>query len=228
MEPIYWGAKRKFSEISDDSNQSKDVQPVSKKPKLVTYDDEMIYAIGTEVHFTADINKENIETIIKKITKIIHKNKNKYSDSDEKLRIAYIVDSPGGCVTSILKFVDFINMVKKKYPWVEFQSIATGLVASAGTIMCVVADKRMMTKNAHAMIHELSSGSSGKFTHLMSYSKFLTSLHDTLMNIYLKGTNLNKDQLEKLLSTETWFNSQEYLEHGFVDEIVDNTDVLDE
>jgi ATP-dependent Clp protease protease subunit len=213
---LTWGNnKRKFSEIDND----KDYQ-VSKKPKLFTTDNKMIYSIDNEVHFTADIDNENIENIIRKITKIVHKNKKKYEGSDDTLKITYIVDSPGGSVTAILKFVDFINMVKQKYKWVKFVSIATGLVASAGTIMCVVADTRLMTKHAHAMIHELSSGSSGKFTQLVSYGKFLNSLHTTLLGIYLRHTENSKENLERLLNSETWFNAEEYCQHGFVDKVV--------
>ena len=93
------------------------------------------------------------------------------------------------------------------------------MVASAGTIMCIVADKRLITKHATAMIHELSSGRSGKFTHLMSYSKHLTDVHNILLNIYLEGSPNTKEELERILNTETWYNAQEYLDSGFVDEI---------
>lgn len=214
---MYWSLnnkKRKYNEYNEYNGHNESNKCNCKKPKLFDFDDNMIYSVGTEVHFTAEINKENVEKIIKEITKIIEKNKKK-----SELNIAYIVDSPGGCVNSILKFVDFIKMVKIKHPKVKFISIVTGLVASAGTIMCIVADKRLMTKNAHAMIHELSSGNSGKYTHLMSYSQYLSSIHNTLLNIYLENSNKSKEELELLLNTETWFNAKEYLEGGFIDGI---------
>jgi ATP-dependent protease ClpP protease subunit len=206
---------------------NKDTTRKSKKRKLneteskrsfFNSDNKMIYAVGTELHFTESISDETIEDVIRKITKIIQKNKDNHS-SDDKLKISYIVDSPGGSCTAILKFVDFINLVKTKYPCVEFQSIITGLVASAGTIMCMVADKRLMTRNSHAMIHELSSGNSGKYTHLMSYTKFLESLHAKLVNIYVEKTSKSKEEIEELLNTETWFDADSYLSYGFVDEI---------
>jgi ATP-dependent Clp protease protease subunit len=202
--------KRKY----EDDDESYEYR-LNKKAKYVLQDDEMIYTIGTEIHFTADINKETIEKMIKMISNIIDDN----ADETDELTIAYIVDSPGGCVNSVLKFVDYINMVRDKYPHVKFISIVTGLVASAGTIMSIVADKRLMTKHAHAMIHELSSGNSGKYTQLISYTKFLTELHNTLLDIYLEHSKKDKREMESILNTETWFNAQEYLEHGFIDEI---------
>ena len=217
-----WSINKKRYRDTDQSEEDM-VPRYFKTARLQLPEDHMIYAVGNEIHFTAEINKDTIEKVIKQITKIIEKNSEKYSgkyrSGDEKLTIAYIVDSPGGCVSSVLKFVDFINMVKEKHPYVEFISVITGLVASAGTIMCIVADKRLMTKNAYAMIHELSSGRNGKYTHLMSYSEYLCGLHNTLLNIYLSGSPKSKEDLEKILNTESWFNAEQYLANGFVDEI---------
>ena len=220
MDKVHWGTSSdKPSRKRDRCDESEqEIVNGNKRPKWLKNDDTDIYVIDREIHFTAEINSDTIERIIKKITKIIHKNENKFVN--EKLTIVYIVDSPGGCVTSILKFVDFINMVRKKHTNVEFVSIITGLVASAGTIMCMVADKRLMTKNAHAMIHELTSGNRGKYTQLKSYGVFITSLHESLLNIYLENTNLPKDEIERLLATETWFDAKTYKEHGFVHEII--------
>jgi ATP-dependent protease ClpP protease subunit len=85
--------------------------------------------------------------------------------------------------------------------------------------MSIVADKRFMTKNAHAMIHELSSGNQGKYTELRSYCKFLDQLHDKLVSIYCDKTKKSRDEIEKLLRNETWFTADEYLKYGFVEEI---------
>ena len=187
-----------------------------------------VYTIGNEIHFTTDINTVSIQEIIKQITILIqnHLHKNNIVDGNntnynnvDKLKIIYIVDSPGGSVISILKFVDFINIVKKKYPFVQFTSIITGLTASAGTIMAIVADKRYMTKNAHAMIHELSSGNDGNYTKIMSHVKFLDELHTKLVEIYISKSFQTKKDIEKLLQNETWFNANKYLQYGFIDKI---------
>jgi ATP-dependent protease ClpP protease subunit len=212
---IQWGIKRKRERENDF-----DLEMDAKRVRMSDIELDLIYTVGNEVYFSAPINKETIAILIKEITKIIHTNKDKFMNEENKLQISYVVDSPGGCVTSILKFVDFLQMQRKKNPYLEFTSIATGLIASAGTIMCAVADKRKMTKNGHAMIHELSSGSHGKYEHLMSYSIFLTSLHKSLLDVYMEIANKSRDEVEKLLRSETWFNAEQYLEYGFVDEII--------
>jgi ATP-dependent protease ClpP protease subunit len=179
----------------------------------------LVYAVGTEVHFSAGIDKVSIEEMIKLITIIVNDNAVKYTGSKDKLTITYIVDSPGGSVTSVLKFVDFLKIIKDTYKFVEFVSVITGLAASAGTIMAIVADKRYMTKHAYAMIHELSSGNNGTFTHMRSYTKFLEKMHDDLVDIYISKTGMDRTELEKLLGDETWLSAEKYKELKFVDEI---------
>jgi ATP-dependent protease ClpP protease subunit len=201
------------------NNKRKRMDLEDNKKGFFEVENDMIYSSGTQIYFTSGIDKNSISLIIKEITKIIHNKENDKHITDGKLTISYIVDSPGGCVTSVLKFVDFLNIIRKKYPHVEFVSIGTGLIASAGTIMCAVADKRYMTSNAYAMIHELSSGNAGKFTHLVSYTKYLTQMHDKLVNIYLEKSKMTQQDIESLLKDETWFNADEYLSKGLIDGI---------
>lgn len=217
---INWGDDNQFDNLFD--NKLNDEYETNKKYRVDNAffaEEKFVYTIGNEIHFTANINKISIQEVIRQMTKLIHEHKKKSDEESEKLNLVYTVDSPGGSVTSILKFVDFISLAKKKYPFVEFTSIITGLTASAGTIMAIVADKRYMTKNAHAMVHELSSGNQGKYTELRSYCRFLDQLHDKLVTIYCDKTKKSREEIEKLLRNETWFSANEYLEFGFVEEI---------
>ena len=208
------------------------------------YDDKIYVTGGTEIHFTTDVNDSSIERIKKIISEVLHEHNKELverstedgdtsmsaeeqSEDDKKFVITYIVNSPGGSVSSIMGFVDYLNMVKKKYSNVEFVSVVTGLVASAGTIMCVAADKRKMTKNAFAMIHELSTNPGyTNYTRIQTHADFCTKLHVTGLNIYLD--QIGKDskneehikELETKLLRETWLSAEEYKDLGFVDEIM--------
>ena len=191
----------------------------TEKSGKETINDILIYTVGeNEIHFAAGINKVTIELLIKEFSDVIAKFY-KSNDDEDEFTITYVVDSPGGSVTSVLKFIDFLGITKAKYKNIKFISIISGLAASAGTVMSVVADKRYMTKNASAMIHELSSGNMGRFTQLISYTKYLQQLHDSLVNAYLPKCKLAKDELEGLLKNDTWYTPEDYLAHGFIDEI---------
>jgi len=223
---LYWGIKennkRKFDEMDSDGDSDREtMEPDRKKFKLFK-NDKMIYTIDNEIHFTMGVTSTSIETLIKKITKLINKNNDKYKGSKEQYELIVVIDSPGGSVSAILKFVDFLTLVKKKYPFVTFTSIVSGCAASAGSIMSVSMDKRLMTRNATLMIHELASGNQGKYTELKSYSKHLTDLHDQLVNIYLQKckNKCSREQIEDLLKSETWLRSDEAVKYGLVDEVI--------
>jgi ATP-dependent protease ClpP protease subunit len=215
--------KRKIYDESVNQETPNPYREIYKRRKLIdtSINHPLIYTVNNEIHFTAGIDKDTIEEIIKQISMIISANKKKYENTDDILNITYIVDSPGGSVLSILKFVDFIYTVKKKYSFIHFTSIITGLVASAGTIMCVIADKRLMMPHGYAMIHELSSGNSGKYTHIVSHNKFLEQLHNCLADIYMNNNfSGTRKELEILLKDESWYNATDYKNIGLIDEIL--------
>lgn len=224
MTDLYWGVS------SNNNNNQSETNLHSKKRKTNEVEnndhknyqiyDPFIYTFGKEVHFSAGIDKLSIEILIKHISAIIHTYSKEYKSQNETLEITYIVDSNGGSVTAVLKFVDFVEMTRSKYPHIKFKSVISGLAASAGTIMACVADVRLMTNNATAMIHDLSGSNVGSYTQMMSQVDFIKHLNNSLVNIYAKKCKKTTEELTELLKTNKWFNAQQYLEYGFIDSIV--------
>jgi ATP-dependent protease ClpP protease subunit len=203
------------------------------------YEKSIFVAGDNEIHFNTEVSGETIARMKKLISTIIDNNKDnlvrfdtnhKVPKGQEKYKefmITYIVNSPGGSVHDILDFVDYISLLRDTYYNLRFTSIITGRVASAGTTMCIIADKRKMTRFASAMIHELSTGCGyTNFTKIVKYTEHCKDLHDKLVRIYqeCRGIDIkNEDEtrkLETLLLKETWMNAEQYLENGFVDEII--------
>lgn len=199
--------KRKFDSVENNDHKNHQIY------------DPLIYTFGKVVHFSADIDKLTIEILIKHISAIINTFYDDYETRGETLQITYVVDSNGGSVSSVLKFVDFLKLAKLSYPLLQFKSVISGLTASAGTIMACVADERVMTSNATAMIHDLSGRIPGTYTQMMSQVEFIKHLNKSLVDIYLQKCNRTRDEIEKLLMTNKWFNAQEYKEYGFIDSI---------
>lgn len=229
---VYWGfnsseylpqitnssKKRCYGEFSDLTNLSNKTKLSELSDNCEIYD-PLIYTFGKTLHFSSGINKITIEIVIKHICTIIEEFYTECESKGEDLVITYIVDSPGGSVTSILKFVDFLQMAKKNYPRLQFKSIISGLAASAGTIMACVADQRSMTINAKSMIHDLSTSTGGSYTQLMAHTDFLRDLNDALVNIYASKSKKSKEELTEMLKSNKWFNAEQYLEYGFIDKI---------
>jgi len=212
------GRKRVNSEVSCEEFVEHTMGTIKKKK--IEHVHPLIYTTGNEVHFSYDhIDKPSIELFIKQLTRLVEK-KYKGKKTEDPVTITYVLDTPGGCVTSALKFVDFISLIKEKYPNLKFVSVITGLVASAGTIMAIVADKRYITANAHAMIHELSTGNQGRYTQLVAHGKFIIELQNKLTTLYMKHVDtMSREELEGLLMKDAWYGAEEYLEKGFVHEI---------
>ena len=189
-----------------------------KEEEFYKFADILIYTIGNEVHYSTCVTKMSIEILIRQISDIIEKFYKDHDVSDE-LTITYIIDSGGGSVHSCLKFIDFLGLSKQKYSGLKFVSVISGFAASAASVMACVADERYMTKYSCAMIHELSSGTSGRYTQMDAYAKNLTNLHNMLVDIYLEHCNLTRKHLEKKMKSDQWYRSDEYLADGFVDKI---------
>jgi ATP-dependent protease ClpP protease subunit len=200
------------------------------------YDKSIFIAGEREIHFNAHVDGETITRIKKLISIIVDKDKDNLVklDKDGKppverandppVNITYIVHSPGGSVHDVLDFVDYVNLLRCTYHNIRFTSIITGMVASAGTTMCIIADEKQMTRFAYAMIHELSTGMARtNYTKIMTHAEFIQNLHNDLVTVYLENIRpgvIDKDRLEVLLNKETWMTAQQYKDIGFIDDII--------
>lgn len=204
--------KREFEYFESDD------EPCRKKSIICSEVNEFcngVYTVGNQIHFNTEISKMTIEELIKQTWQIIRSNNNK----KDKLVITYIINSNGGCVASAFKFLDFLDMVRETHTHVEFISIMTGMVASAGTLISLGADKKYATKSADIMIHELSTGIRGKYTQINSYNRYMRNTHKKILEVYMRFAKITKKKLEQLLNTETWCTAEEYLSYGLIDEI---------
>ncbi|VBB18944.1 ATP-dependent Clp protease proteolytic subunit [Yasminevirus sp. GU-2018] len=203
------------------------------------YENHIFAAGNNEIHFNAHVDGETITRLKKLISIIVEENKDKLvrfnedrtvpaeRAKDPPVMITYIVNSPGGSVHDVLDCVDYVNFLRCTFANIKFTSIITGMVASAGTIMCVIADKRKMTRFSFAMIHELSTGvARTNYTRIMTHAEFIQNVHNVLVTIYQECRGISMDDVEKkneleiLLKDETWMSPAKYKEHGFVDEII--------
>ncbi len=226
MNNIVWGAKdglkRNFLEVPIDGDE--------------------LYRERNEIWFSTSISPRSINKLIKFIYDIIHDEKlSAYRENEEMFEIIIHIDSYGGCITSIFKFIDFVEQLKKKK--IRFRTIINGRACSAATLMAIVGDKKHITKHSYAMIHELQCVAGGYHTHIQSYLKYISSLHSDIVELYNKFKSktsteaqpittqpittqpittqpITTQDIEAWMIKETWFNAKEYLELGFVDEII--------
>jgi len=188
-----------------------------------------IYSKGTEIYFNACVSDNTITSLIKEFQSVMDNykksNETLYKNDGNAPWITLFIDSGGGSVSACFRFVDYVDIIRTEGKIQGLTTVITGCAASAATIMAVVGDERLMTKNAISMIHELWSGSSGQYTHLASYMQILTYLHERIIEIYNEYTGRTIEDLKGLLAKESWYSAKQYLEEGFITAIYnDDTD----
>ena len=95
-----------------------------------------------------------------------------------------------------------------------------GFVASAASLMAICGEKRFMTKNSCVLVHQLRAASSGKLSDMKQEIDNLNNFMGSLRQIYLENSNVKEEELDDLLTSELWLDSEKCLEMGFVDEII--------
>ena len=96
-----------------------------------------------------------------------------------------------------------------------------GIAASMGSIIPLAADEIIMSENSLYMIHNAWGGAMGEAKDMRKTATLLDKLSSEIANIYTKKTGLPLSKIEEMMDEETWFNSEEALQYGFIDRISD-------
>lgn len=94
-----------------------------------------------------------------------------------------------------------------------------GLAASAATYIALAADKVEIADGAFFMIHKGWTFTMGNADDLRGTAELLDKVDESIVNDYAKKTGISSEELIELMAAETWFNANEALERGFVDEV---------
>merc|ERR1712100_5982 len=125
------------------------------------------------------------------------------------------IQSGGGSLMPTLYVCDVI-----KNSDTPIHTYVDGYCASATSLISVCGKKRYMTKHSALLIHQLSAMAAGKFNELKTEVNNLNSFMNSIRDIYLKNTKIDKDSLESLLKTDVWLDSDICLQYGLIDEII--------
>ena len=95
-----------------------------------------------------------------------------------------------------------------------------GLAASAASVIAMGGDKVLISPTGQMMIHNVSTSTSGDYRAFKHAAETLKSANQSIINAYKTRINKSDQELQKMMDNETWFNSNDALAHGFVDEIM--------
>lgn len=139
--------------------------------------------------------------------------------------ILFVINSPGGAVDSGFAIWDQVKMITS-----PVTTLVTGLAASMGSILslCAAKGRRFATPHSRIMIHQplLSGVIKGQATDLEIQAKEMIKTRNGLIDIYVEATGKDFQTIEKAIDRDTWMTSQEALEFGLLDGVVNSFETL--
>jgi len=126
------------------------------------------------------------------------------------------IHSPGG---NMLDGLAMYNALKA-HP-AKVYSHVTGIAASAASTVLMAGDVITMPEDAYIMIHNPAGGAYGGSDEMRDYADVMDKLKAGAINIYAKKSGKDSDEISEMMDSETWLNSSEALDAGFIDTISD-------
>ena len=140
---------------------------------------------------------------------------------EERKPIKIFINSPGGDLDSTLSFIGLMNISKTPIWTIDacWAYSAAGLILMAG-------HKRYALPNTECLIHSGSGQLGGSYEQTTEQMKNYKYLVDNMRDFILSKTKIDQ-KLFKKMSTKDWYiYTEEMLNLGIVDEIVNDLDIL--
>jgi ATP-dependent Clp protease protease subunit len=139
-------------------------------------------------------------------------------DPDKDINL--FVNSPGGVITAGMAIYDTMQFIK-----CDVATYVIGQACSMGSFLAQAGapGKRHMLPYARHMIHQPSGGTRGMQSDIEIQYKEITKMKEILTELYVKHNTAGKtyDDFEIDMDRDTFMSSDEALEYGLVDKIID-------
>ena len=168
-----------------------------------------------QILLSGEVNKALAEKIVRQLLVM-------EADSDEPIRI--YIDSPGGDVDAGYAIFDMIRFVKA-----PVYCIGMGLVASAGALILLAADKsrRIGLPNSHYLIHQPLSGIKGVATDIEIHAQELEKTKAKINDLIAQETGKPLEQVAKDTDRDYWLSATEAMEYGLISKVVSKREELE-
>ena len=125
------------------------------------------------------------------------------------------INSPGGDVFAASQIYNML-MDYKENVTVKID----GLAASAASVIAMSGTKVLMSPVSQIMIHNPMTVAIGNADEMSKAIDMLSEIKESIINAYELKTNLPRDEISKMMDSETWMNARKAVELGFADEIM--------
>lgn len=126
--------------------------------------------------------------------------------------LTVFINSPGGDVIA----ASLIYTMLKEHKG-NITVKVDGMAASAASVIAMAGDKVLMAPTALMMIHNPATIAMGEVSDLQKVIGLLEECKEGIINAYELKSGMPRDELAKLMDSETWMNANKAIELGFAD-----------
>ena len=202
----------------DDDDDDEETTTVEKRSKSIGDKIENAMLEKRRIFLSSAIDSNVAKDMIRKLWYLEHLAPGK--------PILFVINSPGGSVDAGFAIWDQIKMISS-----PVVTLVTGLAASMGSLLSLVADKghRLATPNSRIMIHQPLIGGviRGQATDLDIQAKEMLKTRAALVDIYAEATGKDVKAIEKAIDRDNWMTPQEAMDFHLLDRIVTSMKEVD-
>ena len=156
---------------------------------------------------SGEINKSLAERVVRQLLLL-------EEQGDEPIKA--FIDSPGGDADAGYAIFDMMRFVKP-----EVYTIGMGLVASAGALILLAAEKenRIGLPNSHYLIHQPLSGMRGVATDIEIHAREIEKMRARINKLISEETGQPMEKVEKDTDRDFWMGADEAKEYGLISKI---------
>ena len=142
---------------------------------------------------------------------------------DPEEDIYLYINSPGGSVTAGMAIYDTMKYIKP-----DVATVAMGRAASMGQFLLTsgTPGKRYITPHTRVLMHQPSGGAGGTASDIRINADLIMKMKHELSEITAQQTGKTVEQILEDSDRDKWFSAQEALEYGFVDHVVETSDLV--
>lgn len=122
------------------------------------------------------------------------------------------INSKGG---QVFASVPIYNFLKQADNYITVY--VDGIAASGASVIAMAGDEVIMPDNTTMMIHEARGAVYGTANDMLETAELLEKITGTVINSYMRRFKGSKEELEELISDETWLNAEEAKTFGLAD-----------
>ena len=130
--------------------------------------------------------------------------------AERKGDLTVTINSPGGDVYS---GIYIYNELKNHEGNVTVR--INGLAASIASVIAMAGDEVIMEQGSLMMIHQPHVMSAGNADEMRETAEYLDKVGDSLIDIYVSKTGLDRERIVAMMKAETWLDGTEAVELGF-------------